>query len=163
MWIHNSYLTSCYKQSLILLQPNCIKLPKGDTHLCSALPTDNQAPLAKPRGKHLSGGVNDVIACSRQDPTSSARSDKIHVLIGRSQLSTVALSRQGITCTHPSLHRYFMNFRVSRMQICPFKLICQSRALASTCAGKQSGIKEHRECPSLWHSTVEAWGGKYFF
>jgi len=63
-------------------EPNCRKLPKADTRLCSALPTDKQAPLAKLRGKHLSLGVNETIAHSRQDPTSSARSDTIHVLIG---------------------------------------------------------------------------------
>lgn len=135
VWIHNGYLTLCYEQSLILLEPNCIKLPKADTRLRSALPIDKQAPLAKPRGKYLSVGVNETIACSRQDPTSSARSDKIRVLIGWSQLSTVALSHQRITRTHPSLHGYFMNFRVSRMQICPFKLVCQSRALAGTLQG----------------------------
>lgn len=88
VWIHNAYLTLCYEQSLILLEPNCIKLPKADTRLRSALPTDKQAPLAKPRGKHLSVGVNETIARSRQDPTSSARPEKIHVLIGCSQLST---------------------------------------------------------------------------
>lgn len=135
IWIHNGYVTLCYEQGLILLEPKCIKLPKADTRLHSALPIDKQAPLARPRGAHLSVGVNETIACSRQDPTSSARSDKIHVFIGWSQLSMVALNRQGITHTHPSLHRHFMNFRVSRMQICPFKLVCQSRALAGTLQG----------------------------
>lgn len=133
VYIHAGYLTSCYEHCLILLEPNCVKLPKADTCLRSALPIDKQAPLAKPRGKHLSAGVNETIACNGQDPTSSARSDKIHVLIRWSQIPTVALSHQGITHTHLSLHRYFTNFRVSR--ICPFKLVCQGRAFAGTLQG----------------------------
>lgn len=155
------------QQILILLEPNCIKLPKTDTCLRSALPIDTQAPLAKLRGTHLSVGVNETITCSRQDPTSSARSLKIHVLIGWSQLSVVPLSSQGMTRTHSSSHGYFMNFRVSRMQICPSRIIWQSRALASTLQGllqeNKAVLKNALSVHLSEPAQLKPGGRKYFF